>query len=411
MLSQKTIKIVKATAPVLAEKGLEITTHFYKRLFENHPELLNIFNHANQTKGRQQTALANTIYAAATYIDQLEVLLPAVKQIAHKHRSLQVKPEHYPIVGQHLLLAIKEVLGEAATEDIIEAWGEAYGVIAQVFIDVEKEMYTEAENSNNAWENFKSFKVVKKEIESSVITSFYLKPTDGTNVPAFTPGQYITIRLSIPGEQYLLNRQYSLSDTPNGEYYRISVKKEVIDNLPEGKVSNYLHNHLNIGDELELTAPAGDFTLQMKVAEPVYLISGGVGITPMLSMLKTIAITQPNRSTTFIHAAKNGMMHAFSKEVTESIEKIKDGKTVLVYETPTNEDRASKKFQFEGFITEEILKGLQVEASSLFYVCGPVPFMQAVVSHLENIGVPKEKIHYEFFGPAMELKQKETVTL
>ncbi|NQD67191.1 nitric oxide dioxygenase, partial [Bacillus haikouensis] len=135
MLSQKTIDIVKSTAPVLEVKGTEITSVFYKNLFAAHPELLNIFNHVNQKKGRQQTALANTVYAAAQHIDQLEALLPAVKQIAHKHRSLGVKPEHYPIVGEHLLGAIKEVLGDAATDEIIQAWADAYGVIAGVFID------------------------------------------------------------------------------------------------------------------------------------------------------------------------------------------------------------------------------------------------------------------------------------
>ena len=157
MLSSQTIAIVKSTVPVLAEHGATITTVFYKNLFTAHPELLNIFNHANQKQGRQQTALANTVYAAALHIDNLGVLLPAVKQIAHKHRSLGVKAEHYPIVGAHLLGAIKEVLGDAATDDIIQAWGEAYGVIADVFIQVENEMYAEASTQSNGWNEFKDF--------------------------------------------------------------------------------------------------------------------------------------------------------------------------------------------------------------------------------------------------------------
>jgi nitric oxide dioxygenase len=224
MLSENTIKIVKSTAPILADRGVEITTYFYEKLFEAHPSLLNIFNHANQKKGRQQTALANTVYAAATYIDQLEVLIPAVKQIAHKHRSLGVKEEHYPIVGEFLLKAIKDVLGDAATPEIINAWAEAYGVIAQVFIDVEKEMYNEAKAQ--AWEGFKAFKVVNKIKESSVITSFYLQPADGSSTPTFKPGQYVTVRLKVEGEEYLLNRQYSLSDAPGENHLRISVKKK-----------------------------------------------------------------------------------------------------------------------------------------------------------------------------------------
>ncbi len=202
MLSQKTIEIIKSTVPVLEVKGTEITTVFYKNLFTNHPELLNIFNHANQQKGRQQTALANTVLAAATYIDKLETIIPVVKQIAQKHRSLLVKPEHYPIVGEHLLGAIKEVLGEAATEEIICAWADAYGVIADVFINIEKEMYDNAATQKGGWAEFKEFKVIEKVKESDVITSFYLVPNDNSVVPTFKAGQYITVRSKVPGENF-----------------------------------------------------------------------------------------------------------------------------------------------------------------------------------------------------------------
>ena len=129
MLSQKTIEIVKSTVPVLKEHGLEITKTFYKTMFTNNPEVKEMFNMDKQESGEQPKALAMTILAAAQNIDNLEVLLPAVK------------PEHYPIVGKNLLLAIKEVLGDAATEDVLNAWAEAYEVIAKVFIDVEKDMY------------------------------------------------------------------------------------------------------------------------------------------------------------------------------------------------------------------------------------------------------------------------------
>lgn len=409
MLSSKTIQIVKSTAPVLAVKGEEITTYFYKTLFTNHPELLNIFNHANQKKGRQQTALANTVYAAATYIDQLEVLLPAVKQIAHKHRSLAVKPEHYPIVGEHLLEAIKAVLGDAATDEIIEAWGEAYGVIADVFISVEKEMYQAAAQQKAGWEDFKEFTVAEKIEESELITSFFLKPSDGSAVPSFIPGQYITIRLSIPGETNLFNRQYSLSDASNGEYFRISVKKENGD--PAGAVSNYLHDHVEIENTVEVAAPAGDFILEGDQDLPVYLISGGVGITPMLSMLKTIAKEQPARPTTFIHAARNGSVHAFKDEVRETIEILENGKKLFVYENPTDEDVRLGAFHEQGYITENMLNALNINKDALYYVCGPVPFMKYVISTLGKLGVAENNIRYEFFGPSIDMKKEEEVAV
>ena len=141
MLSKNTIEIVKSTVPVLKEHGVEITTTFYKNMFANHEEIKGMFNMAKQESGEQPKALAMTILAAAQNIDNLEALLPAVKKIAGAHVNSKVKAEHYPIIGKNLLEAIKEVLGDAATEEVINAWGEAYEVIAKVFIDIEKDMY------------------------------------------------------------------------------------------------------------------------------------------------------------------------------------------------------------------------------------------------------------------------------
>lgn len=141
MLSQKSIDIVKSTVPVLREKGIEITTTFYKRMFENNPEVKVLFNMDRQESGEQPKALAMTILAAAQNIDNLESLLPVVKKIGQKHVDSKVLPEHYPIVGKNLLLAIKEVLGDAATDEVLQAWEEAYQVISKIFIDVEQEIY------------------------------------------------------------------------------------------------------------------------------------------------------------------------------------------------------------------------------------------------------------------------------
>ncbi|HZG74094.1 MAG TPA: NO-inducible flavohemoprotein [Chondromyces sp.] len=398
MLSEKTIEIVKSTAPVLEMKGKEITTYFYKHLFEKYPELLNIFNHANQSKGRQQTALANTVYAAAKYIDQLEVIVPVVKQIAHKHRSLGIKPEHYPIVGENLLIAIKEVLGDAATDDIINAWGEAYGVIAQVFIDVEAGMYKEAEEQEYGWADFKELLVAKKEEESSLITSFYLRPKDGSGVPGYLPGQYITVRLRIPGEEYIMNRQYSLSCAPNGDYFRISVKREA-DQEPRGKVSNYLHDSIQEGDTIEVSAPAGDFFLNTEEDRPVALISGGVGITPMMSMLESLANENSKREITFIQAARDEKAHAFKEEVKEHISKLENAKAYIAYE---NKDE-NTVCDHEGYINEEFLRKV-IADGSVCYVCGPVLFMQSIVSSLKALGIDEGNIRFEFFGPAMVLQ-------
>lgn len=143
MLDQKTIEIIKSTVPVLKEHGLDITTHFYKRMFENNPEVKALFNMDRQSSGEQPKALAMTVLAAAQNIDNLGALLPVVERIGKRHVAVGILPEHYPIVGANLLLAIKEVLGDAATDEILDAWGQAYEVIADVFIDVEAEIYAQ----------------------------------------------------------------------------------------------------------------------------------------------------------------------------------------------------------------------------------------------------------------------------
>ena len=141
MLNQNTIDIIKSTVPVLKEHGVEITTTFYKRMFENNPEVKAMFNMAKQESGEQPKALAMAVLAAAQNIDNLEAIKPVVNRIGVIHCNAKVQPEHYPIVGKHLLGAIKEVLGDAATEDVLNAWAEAYEVIAKVFIQIEKDMY------------------------------------------------------------------------------------------------------------------------------------------------------------------------------------------------------------------------------------------------------------------------------
>lgn len=406
MLNQQTIEIIKATVPVLEKHGEAITTRFYQLMFDQHPELLNIFNHANQKQGRQQKALASAVYAAAVHIDNLEAIIPVVKQIGHKHRSLGIKPEHYPIVGKHLLLAIKDVLGEAATDEIIAAWGQAYGVIADAFIGIEAQMYEAAANQNGGWEGFRSFMVDKKVKESDVITSIYLKPADGKEIAAFLPGQYVSIKLEIEGEIYTHIRQYSLSDAPGKDYYRISVKRESGTVNPDGTVSNYLHDQVREGDALKVSAPAGDFVLESNRFTPIVLLSGGVGLTPMVSMLKTVVETQPDRKVTFIHACENGNVHALREEV-EALSVLENVNSFIFYAAPTDDDRNQKRFDVEGYVSRDWLEKNVPVKNADFYFCGPVPFMKAINSTLNVLGVNQDQIHYEFFGPKGDLEQKD----
>lgn len=145
MLDKATIDIIKSTVPVLREHGLTVTTTFYDLMFKNNPEVRPLFSDDRQKSGEQAKLLAMTVLAAAENIDNLEKIMPVVNKVAVKHVEANVKPEHYPIVGENLLLALKEVLKENATVEILEAWGKTYAVLAEVFIDIEKKLYESKE--------------------------------------------------------------------------------------------------------------------------------------------------------------------------------------------------------------------------------------------------------------------------
>lgn len=404
-LSNDTIKTIKATAPVLEEHGATITSVFYKNMFKNHPDLLNIFNKTNQVKGEQQVALANMVYAAAQNIDQLDVLLDDVKLVAHKHRGLDVRPEHYPIVGKYLLLAIKEVLGDAATDEILQAWEEAYGVIAQVFIDIETDMYKQAEEQVGGWDSFKDFIVVNKVKESDEITSFYLKPKDDAVLPAYEAGQYLTVRVTIPDQDFKQIRHYTLSQKSSENTFRISVKKET-DCTPNGLVSTYLHDSVNVNDTIEASAPAGVFTLEDN-DNPVAFISGGVGITPMISMLETLAENKSDRDISFVHAAKSESVHAFHDHVEQLTKDLPNAKYYYGYSEAENK---SGEQDFNGYVSKEILEKV-IKPNAIYYVVGPVGFMVHVAQLLGELGVNENQFRYELFGPAQDITKKmATVT-
>lgn len=405
MLDDKTIETVKATAPVLKEHIGEIGETFYRNLFARVPELYNIFNQTNQKLGLQQEALAYGVYLAGANIDDFQPIESMVKRVAEKHRALGVKPEQYPIVGEALLDAVKEVLGDAATDDIMDAWEKAYQYIADAFIDIEAKMYQETEQEPGGWIGNRTFYVNRKVKESDVITSFYLKPKDNEPIASYKAGQYLTIQADIDGEKYYHMRHYSLSDAPNQEYYRISVKREdASDDIPAGIVSNHLHQNVSEGDTLQIAAPAGDFTIKTK-DKPIVLLSGGVGITPMMSMLNTLMETQPEREVTFIHAAQNSKVHAMSDHVLNLTEEHANLSSYVCYNDPTPEGRSTKQYDKEGFVDLPWLKEVLSDNQKDFYFCGPLPFLQAVNTALKEWGVPAENRTYELFNPMSTIEE------
>ena len=308
MLDAQTIATVKATIPLLVETGPKLTAHFYDRMFTHNPELKEIFNMSNQRNGDQREALFNAIAAYASNIENLAALLPAVEKIAQKHTSFQIQPEQYNIVGTHLLATLDEMFSPG--QEVLDAWGKAYGVLANVFINREAQIYSENASKNGGWEGTRAFRIVEKTPRSALITSFEFEPVDGKPVADYQPGQYLGVWLKPEGFPHQEIRQYSLSDAPNGRDYRISVKRE-----PRGQASNLLHDHLHIGDTVDIMPPAGDFFLQEVTDTPVVLISAGVGLTPMLSMLNHLLADGPDMDIRWLHACEHGAHHAFRDEI------------------------------------------------------------------------------------------------
>ncbi|ALE58259.1 NO-inducible flavohemoprotein [Paraburkholderia sp. RL17-368-BIF-A] len=399
MLTQKTKDVVKATAPVLAQHGLPIIKRFYERLFNAHPELKNVFNMAHQDQGQQQQALARAVYAYAENIENPGSLAAVLKNIANKHASLNVRPEHYPIVGEHLLGAIKDVLGDAATDEIISAWAQAYGNLADLLMGMESELREKSTQQLGGWTGWRKFVVKEKRPESSVITSFVLEPSDGQPVVNFEPGQYISIAVDVPSLQLQQIRQYSLSDMPNGRSYRISVKREEGDaSRPPGYVSSLLHEHVNVGDEVKLAAPYGTFYIDVHAKTPIVLISGGVGLTPMVSMLKR-AIQDLQRQVVFVHGARNGAVHAMRDRLRQTAATYANFKAVVYYENPLPGDIAGQDYDRAGFINLDELRDLILLPGADYYICGPIPFMRLQHDALRAMDIPETRIHYEVFGP------------
>lgn len=396
-LSQKTIELIKLSAPALADRGTDITQNMYKRLFRD-DHIRELFNHSNQGEGGSQVhALAKAILAYARNIDNLEALGPMVERIAHKHIGYHILPEHYPYVARALLEAIEEILGDAATNDVMAAWGEAYWFLANILTGREQQIRTELEVRTGGWTGWRSFFVTEKVRESEVITSFILRPEDGLPVVRHLPGQYLTLRLALsPG--HAIKRNYSISSGPNDQYYRISVKREA---SGQGG-STYLHDQAEVGTRIEVTPPAGDFYLADEIADPVVLLSGGVGLTPMVSMLEAIVAEQRELEVHFLHGALNSSTHAMDSHVRSIAREHGRTKVHTFYSEPTSRDAAGYSHDFDGFITMEWLKENTPFRAARFYLCGPKPFLRSMVSGLAREGVVPDRINYEFFGPSDE---------
>lgn len=383
MLTKQQIELVKATVPVLREHGVALTSHFYKRMLSHNPELMQVFNMGHQRAGFQQQALAGAVLAYAENIENLPALLGAVAHIANKHVSVGIRAEHYPIVGKHLIASIKEVLGDAATPELIDAWTAAYMQLADVLIGAEKAIYDKNAVAEGGWTGWRFFKVAEKSKQTDNVTSFKLVPVDNGKMPEVKAGQYISVRVFVKGQDLIQPRQYTVVKA-DATSLTIAVKKvEAVEKSPAGMVSNTLHNDINEGDVVEVSFPVGEFKLPEGNGE-LCLLSAGIGITPLFAMLKEAVQKDPTRKISFVHVCKNKEAIPFREELALVV---KEGNVSFeVFETSEH-----------GRPSEDFFKSL-VSQGADYCICGPVPFMKLAASELVKNGVAENKIHAEKFG-------------
>ena len=391
LLSARAQTVITATAGVVAEHADEITARFYPRMFAERPDLLTVFNLANQATGEQPRALAASVVAYAVQL--IDPVAPSfdhvMRRIAYKHISLGIRPEQYTIVGHHLLAAVGEVLGEAVTPEVAAAWDEVYWLFATQLIALEARLYAAA--SVDPAQPLRPYRVIRRIEETADVISLVLEPADGGALPVIAPGQYVSVFVDLP-DHSRQPRQYTVSSTGTGNRLQLTVRRvRGVNGAPDGRVSSFLNDQVQPGDVLELSTPAGDFVVEPSDG-PLLLASAGAGITTVLPIVERIARTQPQRPVIVAHADRTAQDHALRETVLHVGRQLDDFTAYTWYETLGPDDTRARSGYMD--LTDVALpEDVQV------FTCGPLPFMRHIRSSLMARGVPASSIRYEVFGP------------
>ncbi|MGP9489842.1 globin domain-containing protein [Glutamicibacter sp. AOP33-2CA-4] len=385
MLSNQSRPIIEATLPIIGQRISSITPKFYERLFAAHPQLLDgIFSRSNQKNGTQQQALAGSIAVFAAHLLNSPTTLPEtmLARIAHKHSSLGVIEEQYPIVYEHLFAAIAEDLGDTLTQEIAEAWSEVYWLMAHALIKIEKGLY--AQQANDVV--YSPWRLIERTEAANGSLTFSFAPGDDTAATVAKPGQFVSVRMPM-ADGLRQVRQYTLSaDIEHTSRRTFTVKLDV-----DGEFSPALHNALQVGDEVELSNPYGDLTIDDSGA-PLVIATAGIGCTPSAAALSALAAHGSTREITVLHADQDYAAWPLREQMLDSLSQLPQAKLRTWFE------RGELPGHIEATAGYMDLSD-QVAADSHVYLCGPLPFMHAVRGQALAAGIPAQHIHYEVFGP------------
>jgi nitric oxide dioxygenase len=402
VLSDRSRPVVQATLPAVAENIGEIAKRFYGHMLGGHPELLDgVFNRGNQAEGTQQVALAGSVAAFASALVQDPEQLPdkLLSRIAHKHTSLGIRPDQYQVVHDNLFWAIADVLGDAVSPEVAAAWDEVYWLMAYALINQERGLYSaRGVRPETVW---RPWQVEHKITETDDVVTFVVKRIDDRLVKTSLPGQYVTVLMLMP-DGVRQPRQYSLTRADDGEHRQFSVKRVHGGDKPDGEVSNLLHDTVDVGDVVTMSLPFGDVVLDDW--RPAVFASAGIGIAPMAGMLSHLASARSGLDVTLLHADLDESSWALRRQVLDDVRALPNGSVHAWFE-----QGAECSLPVDGAHGGLMDLGqVDLPDNAVYYLCGPLPFMQAVRSALIERGVAPRDIQYEVFGP--DLWQADLVT-
>ena len=385
-------EVISATLPLVGAHIDEITREFYRRMFAAHPELLrNLFNRGNQAQGAQQRALAASIATFAAHLVDPALPHPAelLSRIGHKHASLGVTADQYPIVHEHLFAAIVEVLGaDTVTAEVAEAWDRVYWIMADTLIELERELYRAAGVGEG--DVYRRARVVSR-VDDPSGTVLVTVRTDGP-ISGFAPGQYVSVGVTMPDGARQL-RQYSLVDSPGTGELTFAVKPVVAAaGQPAGEVSSWIAANLRVGDVLDVTVPFGDLPVPTG-SEPLVLISAGIGATPMIGVLEYLAVQARDVHVQVLHADRSARSHPLRARQRELTDLLPNATLEVWYEDGVGADAPDAR---AGLLD---LDAVRLADDAQIYLCGNNGFVQAVREQLVRRGVAASRVHCELFSP------------